>query len=360
MCYTGNILDKGRQKYDLDYYVNLGKELENSGAHILGIKDMAGLLKPEAAYQLISTLKETVDIPIHLHTHDTSGNGAFMYAKAIEAGVDVVDVATGALSGSTSQPSAQALYHALEGTVKQPDIQVDHYEELSKYWEGVRYYYEDFESGMKSPHAEVYFHEMPGGQYSNLQQQAKAVGLEERWDEVKQMFQTVNQMFGDIVKVTPSSKVVGDMALFMVQNNLTEEAIYERGEFIDFPASVIEFFQGNIGQPYGGFPEKLQKIILKGRGKIEVRPGKLLEPVDSERTIVSLTKKINREVSIHDILAYTLYPDVFLSYHSFTDSYADVSVLDTPTYFYGMRLGEEVEVEIEQGKTLFIRLVSIS
>jgi len=360
ICYTGNVLDTGRTKYDLTYYTNLAKELENAGAHILGIKDMAGLLKPEAAYQLIYSLKESINIPIHLHTHDTSGNGVFMYARAIKAGVDVVDVATGAMSGSTSQPSTQSLYYALDGTEHQPDINIDGVEQLSTYWEGVRHYYEDFENGMKAPHTQVYDHEMPGGQYSNLQQQAKAVGLEERWNEVEQMFEEVNQMFGDIVKVTPSSKVVGDMALFMVQNNLTEEAIYERGEFIDFPASVIEFFQGNIGQPYGGFPEKLQKIILKGRGKIEVRPGKLLEPVDFERTKVALTKKINREVSIHDILAYTLYPDVFLSYHSFTDSYADVSVLDTPTYFYGMRLGEEVEVEIEQGKTLFIRLVSIS
>ena len=360
MCYTGNILDKGRQKYDLSYYVNLAKELEASGAHILGIKDMAGLLKPEAAYQLISSLKEVIDIPIHLHTHDTSGNGAFMYARAIEAGVDVVDVATGAMSGSTSQPSAQSLYHALEGTAKQPDINLDNYEELSKYWEGVRHYYEDFESGMKSPHSEIYFHEMPGGQYSNLQQQAKAVGLEDRWEEVKVMYRLVNDMFGDIVKVTPSSKIIGDMALFMVQNNLTEKDIYERGEYMDFPVSVIEFFQGHIGQPYGGFPEKLQNIILKGRDKIEERPGKLLDPVDFKQLHEELYNKLGREVTSFDVIAYALYPDVFTTYENFTKQFADVSVLDTPTYFYGMRLGEEIEVEIEQGKTLFIRLVSIS
>ena len=360
ICYTGNILDKGRQKYDLSYYINLAKELEASGAHILGIKDMAGLLKPEAAYQLITNLKETVDIPIHLHTHDTSGNGAFMYARAIKAGVDVVDVATGSMAGSTSQPSAQSLYHALEGTVKQPDINVENYEELSKYWEGVRHYYEDFESGMKSPHSEVYFHEMPGGQYSNLQQQAKAVGLEERWEEVKVMYRAVNDMFGDIVKVTPSSKIIGDMALFMVQNNLDEKDIYERGEFMDFPASVIEFFQGDIGQPYGGFPEKLQNIILKGRDKIEVRPGVLLDPVDFKQLRDELYKKLGREVTSFDVVAYALYPDVFMSYHNFATQFADVSVLDTPTYLYGMRLGEEIEVEIEQGKTLFIRLASIS
>jgi len=360
ICYTGNVLDKGRSKYDFAYYTKLAKELEAAGAHILGIKDMAGLLKPEAAYQLISTLKETVQIPIHLHTHDTSGNGVYMYAKAIEAGVDVVDVACGAMAGSTSQPSAQTLYHALEGTKYQPEVQIDNYEKLSSYWEGVRNYYQDFESGLRSPHTEIYLHEMPGGQYSNLQQQAKAVGLEDRWDEVKKMFRTVNDMFGDIVKVTPSSKIVGDMALFMVQNNLTEEDIYERGASIDFPASVIEFFKGDIGQPYGGFPEKLQKIILKGKDKIDVRPGLLLEPVDFIKLRKELYEKLGREVTSFDVIAYALYPDVFMSYHNFTTNFADVSVLDTPTYLYGMRLGEEIEVEIEQGKTLFIKLVSIS
>lgn len=360
ICYTGNVLDKGKNKYDLSYYTNLAKELETAGAHILGIKDMAGLLKPEAAYQLITNLKDSIDIPIHLHTHDTSGNGIYMYSRAIEAGVDVVDVALGSMAGSTSQPSAQSLYHALEGTNNQPMINIDNAEQLSNYWEGVRPYYEDFESGMKSPHSEVYFHEMPGGQYSNLQQQAKAVGLEDRWDEVKKMFRTVNGMFGDIVKVTPSSKIVGDMALFMVQNNLSEEEVYERGQFIDFPASVIEFFQGDIGQPYGGFPKKLQEIILKGRDKVEVRPGVLLEPVDFDKLRDDLVKKIDREITNYDVIAYALYPEVFTSYHNFTTMFADVSVLDTPTYLYGMRLGEEIEVEIEQGKTLFIRLVSIS
>ncbi|NLI67485.1 MAG: pyruvate carboxylase [Bacilli bacterium] len=360
ICYTGNILDRGREKYDLSYYINLAKELEKSGAHILGIKDMAGLLKPEAAYQLITSLKEVVDIPIHLHTHDTSGNGIYMYARAIDAGVDIVDVAVGAMAGSTSQPSAQSLYHALEGTDKQPDIDVDNYDELSRYWESVRPYYQDFESGMNSPHPQVYFHEMPGGQYSNLQQQAKAVGLGDRWDEVVRMYRTVNDMFGDIVKVTPSSKVVGDMALFMVQNDLTVEDIYEKGQFIDFPQSVIEFFRGEIGQPYGGFPEKLQEIILKGREKIEGRPGALLEPVDFEELKKELYKKLGREITSFDVISYALYPDVYMTYQNFTKDYYDVSVLDTPTYFYGMRLGEKIEVEIERGKTLFIELVSIS
>ncbi|MEN1967006.1 pyruvate carboxylase [Lentibacillus sp. N15] len=360
MCYTGDILDPNRTKYDLTYYKNLAKELQESGAHILGIKDMAGLLKPEAAYQLISTLKETVDIPIHLHTHDTSGNGVFTYARATEAGVDAVDVACGAMAGLTSQPSAQTLYHALEGTTRQPRINIGSYEKLSQYWDGIREYYQDFESGMKSPHTEVYFHEMPGGQYSNLRQQAKAVGLEERWNEVKVMFRKVNEMFGDIVKVTPSSKIVGDMALFMVQNNLTEDDIYERGESIDFPDSVIEFAQGFIGQPYQGIPQELQRIILKGKEAITKRPGELLEPVDFTQLRDDLFKTLDRQVTSFDLISYALYPKVFMDFHKFAETYGDMSVLDTPTFFYGMRLGEEIEVEIEQGKTLIVKLVSIS
>ncbi|RDW17957.1 pyruvate carboxylase [Oceanobacillus chungangensis] len=360
MCYTGNILDVGRKKYDLNYYINLAKELENAGAHILGIKDMAGLLKPEAAYQLISSLKDTLNIPIHLHMHDTSGNGVVTYARAIDAGVDVVDVATGAMAGLTSQPSAQSLYHALEGTDRQPKVNIGNYEKISNYWEGVREYYQDFESGMKAPHTEIYFHEMPGGQYSNLKQQAKAVGLEERWDEVKKTYHQVNEMFGDIIKVTPSSKVIGDMTLFMVQNNLTEEDVYERGATIDFPDSVIEFAQGYIGQPYQGFPEKLQKIILKEKEAITVRPGELLEPVDFKQTRDYLFKELNRPVSSFDVIAHALYPKVFMEYNKFIESYGDVSVLDTPTFFYGMNLEEVIEVEIEKGKTLIVKLNSIS
>ncbi|MFD1038743.1 pyruvate carboxylase [Virgibacillus byunsanensis] len=360
MCYTGDILDAGRSKYDLAYYQNLAKELENSGAHILGIKDMAGLLKPEAAYQLISTLKETIDIPIHLHTHDTSGNGIHMYARAIDAGVDAVDVANGPMAGLTSQPSAQTLYHALEGTSRQPKINIDSFEKLSHYWEGIREYYQDFESGMKSPHTEIYFHEMPGGQYSNLKQQAKAVGLGERWNEVQTMFRQVNDMFGDVVKVTPSSKVVGDMTLFMVQNNLTEDDIYERGESIDFPDSVIEFAQGYIGQPYQGFPQELQRIILKGKKPIKVRPGELLDPIDFHQLKQSLFKSLDRQVTSFDMISYALYPKVYMDYQKVYEKYGNISVLDTPTFFYGMKLGEEIEVEIEQGKTLIVKLVSIS
>ncbi len=359
VCYTGDILDPSRPKYNLDYYKAIAKELEQAGAHILAIKDMAGLLKPEAAYVLISALKETVDIPIHLHTHDTSGNGIYMYAKAIEAGVDIVDVAVSSMAGLTSQPSANTLYYALEGTKRAPEMNIQGLEQLSRYWEDVRKFYQEFESGMNAPHTEVYMHEMPGGQYSNLQQQAKAVGLGDRWDEVKEMYRRVNDMFGDIVKVTPSSKVVGDMALYMVQNNLTEQDVFERGETLDFPDSVVEFFEGYLGQPYGGFPKELQRIILKGREPITVRPGELLEPVDFEKLREELYHALDREVTDFDVLAYALYPKVFLEYAETVKKYGDISVLDTPTFLYGMRLGEEIEVEIEKGKTLIVKLVSI-
>ncbi|WP_243290834.1 pyruvate carboxylase [Bacillus sp. FJAT-47783] len=359
MCYTGDILDPTRRKYDLNYYTQLAKELEASGAHILGIKDMAGLLKPQAAYDLISALKETVNIPIHLHTHDTSGNGIFLYAKAIEAGVDIVDTAVSSMAGLTSQPSANSLYHALSGHERQPNLNIQSLEKLSQYWESVRAYYQDFESGMKSPHSEIYMHEMPGGQYSNLQQQAKAVGLGDRWEEVKDMYRRVNLLFGDIVKVTPSSKVVGDMALFMVQNNLTEEDIYERGESLDFPDSVVELFSGYLGQPHGGFPKDLQRIILKGREAITERPGERLEPVNFEAIKEELFQKLNRPITSFEAIAYALYPKVFTDYTKTYEQFGDISTLDTPTFLYGMRLGEEIEVEIEKGKTLIVKLVSI-
>jgi pyruvate carboxylase len=359
ICYTGDILDSSRTKYDLKYYVNLAKQLEQEGAHILAIKDMAGLLKPQAAYELVSALKDSIDIPIHLHTHDTSGNGIYTYAKAAEAGVDIVDVALSSMSGQTSQPSANSLYYALEGNDRQPDLNIQHAKQLSAYWEDIRKYYSGFESGMTAPDPEVYEHEMPGGQFSNLQQQAKAVALGDRWDEVKQMYRRVNDMFGDVVKVTPSSKVVGDMALYMVQNNLTEDEVYERGETLDFPDSVVEFFQGHLGQPYQGFPQELQRIILKGREPLTVRPGETLEAADFNDIKETLFHKINRQVTSFDVLAYALYPKVFLDREKMYAQFGDVSVLDTPTFFYGMQLGEEIEVEIEQGKTLIVKLVSI-
>lgn len=359
ICYTGDVLSETRTKYNLAYYKNMARELEASGAHILAIKDMAGLLKPEAVYALVSELKATVDLPIHLHTHDTSGNGIAMYLKAIEAGVDIVDTAIASMAGLTSQPSLNSLYYALEGNPRSPKANIDHLDAISQYWESVRVYYEPFESGMKAPHAEVYKHEMPGGQYSNLKQQAQAVGLGEKWEDVKNMYSRVNLMFGDIVKVTPSSKVVGDMALFMVQNNLTEDDIYERGETLDFPDSVISFFEGSIGQPYQGFPRELQQVVLKGRPPLEGRAGEHLKAVDFMELSETVAAKIGREPSHQDLLSYVMYPKVFLTYAGLLDTYGKISVLDTPTFFYGMRLGEEISIEIERGKTLIVKLVSI-
>ncbi|MBS4172383.1 pyruvate carboxylase [Bacillus sp. FJAT-49736] len=360
ICYTGDIEDPARIKYNIQYYKEMAKELELQGAHILGIKDMAGLLKPQAAYRLISELKEVVQIPIHLHTHDTSGNGIYTYAKAIEAGVDIVDVALSSMAGHTSQPSMNSLYYALEGTEKVPNINIQDVEELSHYWEDVRKYYHDFESGMNAPHTEIYQHEMPGGQYSNLQQQAKAVGLGDRWEEVKNMYRRVNLMFGDIVKVTPSSKVVGDMALFMVQNDLSEDDVIAKGSKIDFPDSVIELFEGYLGQPHGGFPDKLQKAILKDKEPITVRPGELLANVDFNSLSNTLKRETNNnEITMLDTLSYALYPKVFLDYTKTIEQYGNVSVIDTPTFFYGMNIGEIIEVEIETGKTLIVQLLSI-
>ncbi|MCJ0536806.1 pyruvate carboxylase [Enterococcus cecorum] len=359
ICYTGDINDPLRSKYDIHYYKQMAKDLESLGAHIIAIKDMAGLLKPQAAYRLISELKDTVDVPIHLHTHDTSGNAIMTYEKAIQAGVDIVDVAISAMSAHTSQPSMSSLYYALLGDKRAPQMDIQKAQALNHYWEDVRPYYQSFENGMNAPQTEVYLHEMPGGQYSNLQQQAKAVGLSDKWDEVKQMYRKVNMMFGDIVKVTPSSKVVGDMALFMVQNQLTEEDLYEKGDTLSFPDSVVSFFEGQLGQPVGGFPEKLQKIILKGRPAITVRPGQLAPAVDFEKVRNELAEKVGFTPKVEQVLSYLMYPQVFLDYCKAYDQFGEVKLLDTPTFFYGMRLGEKINVEIEKGKVLIIRLDEI-
>lgn len=359
ICYTGDILDTGRTKYNVQYYKDMAKELESIGAHMIAIKDMAGLLKPQAAFRLISELKETTDLPIHLHTHDTSGNGLITLSAAVKAGADVVDVATSAMSGATSQPSMSSLYYALQYGDRTPELNLKNVRQINHYWEDVRPYYASFENGIQAAQTEVYDHEMPGGQYSNLQQQAKAVGLGDKWDEIKQMYQTVNMMFGDIVKVTPSSKVVGDMALFMVQNELTEKDIYDRGDELSYPESVISFFQGELGQPVGGFPEKLQQIILQGRPAMTERPGKYAEPVDFEKVKKELQELIGFEPSKTDVLSYLMYPQVFLDYQKTYEQFADVTLLDTPTFFSGMRLGETINVQIEKGKTLIIRLDEI-
>ena len=359
ICYTGDINDPARAKYNVQYYLDMAKELENLGAQIIAIKDMAGLLKPQAAYRLISELKAATDLPIHLHTHDTSGNGIITYSAATKAGVDIVDVAMSAMSGATSQPSMNSLYYALVNGERTPTINIDNAQKINHYWEDVRMYYQPFENGLNAPQTEVYMHEMPGGQYSNLQQQAKAVGLGHRWDEIKKMYHTVNLMFGDIVKVTPSSKVVGDMALFMVQNNLTEQDVYARGEELSFPESVVTFFQGDLGQPVGGFPKELQRIILKGRPAFTERPGDLAAPVNFAKVQEELAEKIGYQPKLEEVLSYLMYPQVFLEYRQKYETFGDITLLDTPTFFNGIRQGETLEVQIERGKTLIIRLDEI-
>ncbi|WP_288393694.1 pyruvate carboxylase [uncultured Vagococcus sp.] len=359
ICYTGDVMDKNRAKYDIAYYVEMAKELEKMGAHIIAIKDMAGLLKPQAAYHLISELKATVDVPIHLHTHDTAGNGIITYSAATKAGVDIVDVATSAMSSATSQPSMSSLYYALVDGPRTPNLNIDKVQQINHYWEDVRKFYGPFENGISAPQTEVYAHEMPGGQYSNLQQQAKAVGLEEKWEDIKDQYAEVNLLFGDIVKVTPSSKVVGDMALYMVQNNLSNEDIYQRGRDLSYPESVISFFKGDLGQPTGGFPSDLKDIILNGRESIDVRPGSLAKPVDFEQVKAELKEIVGFEPSQKDVISYIMYPQVFVDYCKMNDSFGDVELLDTVTFFQGMRIGETIEVNIEKGKTLIITLDQI-
>lgn len=361
ICYTGDILNPERSNvFTLDYYVKLAKELEREGFHILAIKDMAGLLKPRAAYELVGELKAAVNLPIHLHTHDTSGNGLLIYKQAIDAGVDIIDTAIASMSVLTSQPSVNSLYYALDGFKRNMRTDIQGLEELSHYWSTVRPYYVDFESDIKSPNTEIYQHEMPGGQYSNLSQQAKSLGLGERFNEVKDMYRRVNFLFGDIVKVTPSSKVVGDMALYMVQNDLDEQSIIEQGYKLDFPESVVSYFKGEIGQPVNGFNKQLQDIILKGQQPLTERPGEYLKPVDFDEIREQLQDKNYGEVTEQDIISYVLYPKVFDQFIQTRQQYGNLSLLDTPTFFFGMRNGETVEIEIENGKRLIIKLETIS
>src|SRR5699024_2172311 len=321
---------------------------------------MARLLKPKAANELIGELKTHIDIPIHLHTHDTSGNGLLVYQSAIRAGVDVIDTAVASMSGTTSQPSANSLYYALSGNERDVRTNIDGLERLSQYWDTVRNYYSDFESDIRSPHTEIYQHEMPGGQYSNLSQQAKSLGLGERFNEVKDMYKRVNLLFGDIVKVTPSSKVVGDMALYMVQNDLDEESVIKRGRSLDFPESVVSFFKGEIGQPVNGFNKELQKVILKGQQPLTDRPGEYLEPVDFEAIRKELEEKQQKEVTEQDVISYVLYPKVYEQFITTQEQYGNVSLLDTTTFCFGIRAKETVKTEIDTGKRLIITLKTIT
>ena len=359
MCYTGDITDPKRDKYPLSYYVALAKELERMGAHFLAIKDMAGLLKPLAARKLVRALKDELAIPVHLHTHDTSGIAAATLLEAAQAGVDVVDAALSSLSGLTAQPNLNSLCAALAGTDRDPGLDGAGLQQLASYWETVREYYGAFESGLRSGTAEVYWHEIPGGQYSNYRPQVAGLGLLDRWEECKEMYRKVNLLFGDIIKVTPTSKVVGDMAMFLVKNNLEPEGVFETGEELAFPESVVGLMRGMLGQAHGGFPEKLQKIILKGQEPIRCRPGELLEPADLEAERKKAEEKVGGPVDDKGLMSWLLYPNVYPEFRRHLDDYSDTSVISTPTFLYGLEPGQETLVDIEPGKTLIIKLNAV-
>ena len=360
ICYTGNIDDVKRDRYSLSYYVELAKELERAGAQILCIKDMAGLLRPFAGRKLIKALREAVGLPIHLHTHDTAGIQGATLLLAAEAGVHIIDAALGAMSGLTSQPNLESIVAALMHHERDTGLDYHRLLEFTYYWEEVRNYYAAFESGLKASAADVYIHEIPGGQYSNLRPQAESVGVGHRIPELKRMYAVVNEMLGDIVKVTPSSKIVGDLALFMMTNNLSPSEVIARGKELAFPESVVSYFAGEIGQPPGGFPEPLREVVLKGKKPARERPGDVLPPVDFEKTREELFAKIRRPPSATEVLSYLMYPKVFLDFAAFSRKYTDVSMVPTDVMFYGLEVGEETEVEIEKGKTLFIKLVAVS
>lgn len=359
VCYTGDILDPKRSKYNLAYYLRLAKQVEDSGAHMLAVKDMAGLLKPYAATELISALRETVSIPIHLHTHDTASIQAATYLKAVEAGVDVVDVALGGLSGLTSQPNFNAVAEMLRFTERGREMDMDSLNAFSDYWENVREYYYPFESGLKAGTAEVYKHEIPGGQYSNLKPQAMALGLGDRFDQIKKTFAEVNYLFGDIVKVTPSSKVVGDMAQFLVSNNLSVGDVLSKGESISFPESVKQLFRGELGFPDEGLPAGLQKIILKGEQPLGENPSDTFPDIDLRQDWEQFQQTFSKEVSETDYLSYKMFPKVFEDYKEHRDRYGDVSTIPTLNFLFGLKPGEECEVETAPGKTLLIRFLSM-
>jgi len=360
ICYSGDLLKPAPNKYDLAYYVDMAKQFEKAGAHILAIKDMAGVCRPAAADKLVRTLKNEVGLPIHFHTHDTSGIAAATVLTAVAAGADAVDLAMDSVSGLTSQPNLGSVVDALRGDPRDPGLDRNAIREISRYWELVREYYEAFESDIRSGTADVYRHEMPGGQYTNLREQARALGVGHRWPEVAARYAEVNELFGDIIKVTPTSKVVGDMAIAMVTGGLTAEDIADPDKEIAFPESVVSLFRGEIGQPVGGFPPALQKKILKGAKPLVKRPGALLPPVDFDAEREQLEKRIERRVSDQELCSYVLYPAVFEEFARTRRSYGDVGVLPTPVFFYGLKPHEEIEVSLERGKNLVIRLLGTS
>ena len=361
VCYTGDILDPTRDKYPLAYYVRMAKELERMGAHLLGIKDMAGLCRPYAAEKLVRALRSEVGIPIHFHTHDTSGINAASVLKAAESGVHVADAAVAAMSGTTSQPNLNSIVAALEHTRRSTGLDLEALNAYSDYWEVVRTYYAPFDNAPPAGTAEVYLHEMPGGQYTNLREQAEAMGLGERWREIAHTYADVNRAFGDIVKVTPSSKVVGDMAIFLVTHGLTmaEFEAMGTGHALTLPNSVVEMFAGSLGQPDGGWPKTLQRMVLRGQKPIKGRPGASLPPIDFTETAATVERLIGRKPSHDETLSYVMYPDVFVKFARAQQSYGDLGILPTPQFFYGMETGQEITVELEPGKVLVIKFLTV-
>lgn len=360
MCYTGDVLDPEKSKYTIDYYVDMARELEAAGSDIIGIKDMAGLLKPYAAYELIKALKENVKAPIHLHTHDTSGNGVATLLMASQAGVDIVDAALESMASVTSQPSLNSVMEGLKFTDRDPEIDMFGYNELGKYYRDLRKVYYKFESDLKTSNAEIYDFEIPGGQYTNLKPQADSLGLVNRFEEVKENYKVANKVVGDIIKVTPSSKVVGDLAIFMTKNNLTEDNIVEEGKNLSFPDSLVDYCKGMIGQPMGGVPKELQEVVLKGEDAITARPGSLLPDEDFEAIKTHLRDDLDiKDPTNRQVLSYSLYPKVFDDYIAHVRDFNDVSKIESDVFFYGLNIGQECEVEIEEGKVLTIKLVDI-
>jgi pyruvate carboxylase len=360
VCYTGDIFDRSRPKYNLKYYVDLAKKLEKAGAHVLGIKDMAGVCRPRAAAALVKALKDEIGLPIHFHTHDTSGISAASVLAAVDAGVDAVDGALDAMSGLTSQPNLGSIAAAVAGSQRDSGLNLANLQQLSHYWEGVRRYYAPFEADMRAGTQGVYRHEMPGGQFTNLREQARAIGLEHRWPEVEKAYAEVNLLFGDIVKVTPTSKVVGDMALYMVANGLTPQEVSDPAKEVAFPNSVVSLFRGEIGFPEGGFPKDMTRKVLKGGEPLKGRAGEFLPAVDLEHKRNEAAGAVRGAVNDTDLASYLMYPKEFREFAEHRARFGDVSVIPTPVFFHGLKVGEEVLLEIERGKTLVLRLQGLS
>jgi len=355
LCYTGDILDPKRAKYSLKYYIALAKELEKMGAHFLAIKDMAGLCRPYAASALVKALKEAIGIPVHFHTHDTSGINAASILRAADAGCDVVDLAIASMSGSTSQPNLNSIVAALQNTPRATGLELDALDQFSDYWEQVRNFYAPFDTAPKSGSAEVYLHEMPGGQFTNLKEQASAMGLGARWPEIARTYREVNDLFGDIVKVTPSSKVVGDMALFLFTRGIKPADVVNLPPGTSWPESVIDMLSGGLGEPMGGWPPAVVRAVLGTSKPKRVKPA----PVKLKETKAEIAAKTKREASDDDLFSHLMYPNVFADFAKFQREFGDVSALPTPAFFYGLKPGEEISVSIEEGKVLFIKLINI-